>query len=127
MNKRANYMGQIAALNQLGLVPDESLAELGLFNNLASDPDQAMGLSSGQYTLPAVPSEHRQTEDPSWWHFFRHVAPVAGGLVGAGMMGLRPGQGAPINRALKGFLAGAGVGSIPNILDMSAHALPSSR
>jgi hypothetical protein len=126
--------GQLEALMQLG-IPPESLAELGLIPNLVNHPDETMGLTPtnsggggamGEYPLPYT--EMREgAPQPGLWNFIRHAAPAAGGAVGAGLAAMTPGTEPLAKRLLKGFLSGAGVASIPNILSSGAEALQSPR
>lgn len=135
MNKLAEGMGQLEALTQLGLIPPESLAELGLLSNLTSDPDQAMGLTSSSgggssaisdYPLPATAMPEGPPQ-PGLGHFLRRIGPAAGGLVGASIAGMRHGPDPLAKRLLRGFLSGAGIGSVPNILASGVEALEPPR
>ena len=133
MNKLAEGMGQLEALMQMGLIPPESLAELRLIPNLVNNPDQVMGLTSGsgggaigEYPLPAT-SMPEGPPQPGLGHFLRRIGPAAGGVIGAGIAGVRHGTDPLSRRLLKGFLSGAGIGSVPNILASGAEAIESPR
>lgn len=118
MIKHAYNQGAAEALNSLGLIPPESLAQVGLLANLASNPNSAMGLNIGDYSLPAAPEPDSGTE--TLLHRIRKLAPLLGGIVGTGI-GLTTHSDSPaLHKAVKGFLGGAGVGSIPNVL-MGGH------
>jgi len=133
MYKLAQEAGQLEALMQLGLIPPESLAELGLVPNLIQHPDETMGLTSGggggamgEYPLPGSMMSEGPPQ-PGLWNFIRHAAPAAGGLVGASVAGMRPGTEHIAKRLLKGFLTGAGIASVPNVLSSGAEALQPSQ
>ena len=134
MNKLAENIGQLEALMQMGLIPPESLAELGLIPDLVNHPDEMMGLTNsssgggaiGEYPLPAT-SMQSGPRQPGLMSFLRHIGPAAGGVVGAGIAGMRPSTEHISKRLLKGFLSGAGIGSVPNILASGAEALQPSQ
>jgi len=127
--KIAADLGQLQALMEMGLVPPESLAELGLVANLAGNPDATMGLTAGPvpppFTLPAAPDP--DTPMPPHHpvlNFLRKIGPLAGAAGGLTLGLTGHGAGATkAERALRGFLSGAGLGSIPNVLASGFEAL----
>jgi hypothetical protein len=109
MDEFMRGIGQLQALQSVGLLPQGSLEELGL--------------TTGLPQIPYVPQPEEQHDTSKLGPFIRKFGPLAGGMIGLpiGMM-LHTGHGLPY-RALRGFLAGAAIGSIPNVFASGAEAL----
>jgi hypothetical protein len=125
MDEFMRGIGQLRALQSMGLLPAESLEQLGV-------PPDAVGLTTGMPpAVPYLPAPEEQRDTQHLLPFIRKFGPLAGGAIGAPIeLMMHTGHSAPY-RALRGFLAGAGIGSIPNVvasgIEAVRHPQPPSR
>jgi hypothetical protein len=114
MDEFMRGIGQVQALQAMGLLPAGSLEQLGM------QPSGDVGLTAGIPYLPA-PEEQRDTQH--LLPFIRKFGPLAGAAIGVPLeLSMHTGHGAPY-RALRGFVAGAGIGSIPNVIASGVEAV----
>jgi hypothetical protein len=117
MDEFVRGIGQLQALQAVGLLPPGSLEELGV--PLAGE----IGLTSGLPQVPSVPAPEEQRDTQRILPFIRKFGPLAGGAIGLPIeLMMHTGHSAPY-RALRGFLAGAGIGGIPNIVASGVEAI----
>jgi hypothetical protein len=118
MDEFIRGIGQLQALQEMGLLPAGSLEQLGL------PADQGnVGLTAGMPQVPYLPAPEEQQDTQHVLPFIRKFGPLAGGLIGAPVeMAMHTGHALPY-RALRGFLAGAGIGSIPNVVASGVEAV----
>lgn len=115
MDELMRGIGQLQALQAMGLLPAGSLEQLGM------QPSGDVGLTAG---IPYLPAPEEQRDTHRLMPFIRKFGPLAGGALGVPieLMMTRTGHGAPY-RALRGFVAGAGIGSIPNVVASGVEAV----
>lgn len=117
MDEFIRGIGQVQALQEMGLLPAGSLEQLGM------QPSGDVGLTAGLPQVPYMPAPEEQRDTQHVLPFIRKFGPLAGGVIGAPIeMMMHTGHGLPY-RALRGFLAGAGIGSIPNVVASGVDAL----
>jgi len=118
MDEFIRGIGQIQALQAMGLLPAGSLEQLGL------PADQSnVGLTAGMPQVPYLPEPEEQRDTQHVLPFIRKFGPLAGAAIGVPIeLSMHTGHSAPY-RALRGFLAGAGIGSIPNVVASGVEAV----
>ena len=133
MNKFA-YAGQLHALAQLGLIPQESLQQVSPWAYLASAgqmgspevaPEGYQGMFPGGYEH-SVYSGEPEAPSRSWGRTIRKAGPAIGATLGGiGSLLLRKkfGLGTPGKALLEGVGTGALLGWLPDVYASAGEAL----
>ncbi|MHC4622122.1 MAG: hypothetical protein ACYTEQ_30665 [Planctomycetota bacterium] len=123
--KLAQHMGNLQALHTLGLIPNQSLQDIGLLPEGDYGGGSTVGLSPGEYARPSYTPYQPQGKS-NVGRTIRRVGPAAGATLGAiaGLLarkrlgGVAPGLAAGVG-------TGATAGWLPDIFATAGEELSS--